>query len=243
MAQMFEDEKRYPDNSKRENFVFLGYPFTPPLAQDDYRSVMKELEQELPIRLWYFLDEVTTQELMRKIWRAILRADLCFFDISRGNPNVAFELGMSVAIGKPCITLLKTGEMNPLGGADLSYSERSEYTSRATLKETIRTLLVAKSSALRTLNKVSYHLDGAAFPYGRVEIENRLIKVVNTVYQKKKITKSGVKAIFGDDKQASLVIAALRQFDVLQLDGQRKAAKYLLADTWVEHDHEVVGVA
>jgi hypothetical protein len=32
MAQMFEDEKGYPDNAKRENFVFLGYPFTPPLA-------------------------------------------------------------------------------------------------------------------------------------------------------------------------------------------------------------------
>ena len=121
MAQMFEDEKKYPDNAKRENFVFLGYPYTPPLAQDDYRSAMKELENELPIRLWYFLDEITTQELMRKIWRAILRADLCFFDISNGNPNVSFELGMAVAITKPCITLLKTGEPNPLGGADMSY--------------------------------------------------------------------------------------------------------------------------
>jgi hypothetical protein len=135
MAQMFEDEKRYPDNARRENFVFLGYPFMPPLAQDDYRSVMRELEDELPLRLWYFLDEVTTQELMRKIWRAILRADLCFFDISNGNANVAFELGMAVATAKPCITLLRSGDPNPLGGADLSYSERAEYTSRQTLKE------------------------------------------------------------------------------------------------------------
>ena len=62
---------------------------------------------------------------MRKIWRAILRADLCIFDISNGNPNVAFELGLAAAVGKPCITLLKTGEHNPLGAADLGYSERA----------------------------------------------------------------------------------------------------------------------
>lgn len=241
MAQMFEDEKKFPDNAKRENFVFLGYPFTPPLAQDDYRSAMKELEQELPIRLWYFLDEVTTQELMRKIWRAILRADLCFFDISKGNPNVAFELGMAVAIAKPCITLLKTGELNPLGGADMSYSERAEYTSRETLKEKVRSLLAAKSSALRTINKVSYFVQSDAFDYDREEIEKRLIKVVNHVYRSKKITRAGVTKIVGSDKQAGIVLNALREHEVLQLEGQRKAAKWLMSDKWVTHDHEVVG--
>jgi len=35
MAQLFEDETKYPDNAKRANFVFLGYPFKPPLPQDD----------------------------------------------------------------------------------------------------------------------------------------------------------------------------------------------------------------
>ena len=241
MAQMFEDEKKYPDNKKRENFVFLGYPFKPPLAQDDYRGVMKELEDELPIRLWYFLDEVTTQELMRKIWRAILRSDICFFDISKGNPNVSFELGMAVAIAKPCITLLKAGEDNPLGGADLGYSERAEYTSRQTLKEKVRTLLVAKSSALRTLNSCSYYVQSDAFEYDREEIEMRLIKVVNHVYKNKKITRAGVKRIFGNDKQAGIVLNVLREHGVLQLQGQRKAAKWLMGENWVTHDHEVVG--
>ena len=74
MAQMFEDEKKYQDNNLRKNFVFLAYPYRPPLALDDYRAVTNELQQELPIRLWYFLDEITTQEMMRKIWRAILRS-------------------------------------------------------------------------------------------------------------------------------------------------------------------------
>lgn len=241
MAMMFEDEKKYPDNRKRENFVFLGYPFNPPLAQDDYSDVMKEIEAELPIRLWYFLDEVTTQELMRKIWRAILRSDLCFFDISRGNPNVSFELGMAIAINKSSITLLKTGETNPLGGSDLGYSERAEYSSKASLKEKLISLLQSKSSALRTLNKVSYFVQSDSFEYDRAEIERRLIRVVNEVYRKKKITRSGVKKIVGSDKKASIVLNALREHDVFKLEGQRKAAKWLLADSWVTHDHEVVG--
>ncbi len=104
MAQFFEEEKQYPDNATRINFVFLAYPFTPPIAQEDYNAVVREIQGEYPVRLWYFLDEVTTQELMRKIWRAILRSDLCIFDISRGNPNVAFELGLAAAIGKRCIS-------------------------------------------------------------------------------------------------------------------------------------------
>jgi len=122
MPQFFEDEKTYRDNKKRRNCVFLAYPFSSSLPRDDYSAVTRELEQELPLRLWYFLDEVTTQELMRKICRAVLRADRAFFDISKGNPNVAFELGLAVAINTPSITLLKTGEPNPLGSADLSYS-------------------------------------------------------------------------------------------------------------------------
>ena len=101
MAQFFVEEQNYPDNAPRKNFVFLAYPFTPPISQDDYNAVVKELQGELPLRLWYFLDEVTTQELMRKIWRAILRSDLCIFDITKGNPNVVFELGLAVAVGKP----------------------------------------------------------------------------------------------------------------------------------------------
>lgn len=241
MAQLFEDEKKYPDNKKRRNFIFLGYPFSPPLPQDDYRAVTRELEEELPLRLWYFLDEVTTQELMRKIWRAILRADLAFFDISRGNPNVSFELGLAVAINTPSITLLKTGEQNPLGGADLGYSERAEYSSRETLKSKIRELLGAKSNALRDLNRVSYKIQSDAFPYDRQEIESRLCKTINQIYRAKKITRAAVKKIFGDDRMAGIVLNTLREEDVVKLEGQRKAAKWMLSDNWVYHDHEVVG--
>lgn len=242
MAKLFEDEKKYPDNAQRKNFVFLAYPFTPPLAQDDYRAVMKELQKELPIRLWYFLDEVTTQELMRKIWRAILRADLAVFDISRGNPNVAFELGMAVAVNRPCITLLKTDEPNPLGGADLSYSERSEYTSRETLKARVRQLLIAKSSGLRLLHDIAYRVQSDAFKLTIEQLEEKIIQLVNQVFHNKKTSKDAARKIFGDEKNATVVMNALRESSVLQVEGTKRGAKWVFASDWVYFDHEVVGV-
>jgi len=55
MAQLFLEEQGYPDNAPRKNFVFMAYPFTPPIAQGDYNAVVKELQSEYPVRLWYFL--------------------------------------------------------------------------------------------------------------------------------------------------------------------------------------------
>jgi len=63
MAQLFEDEKKYPDNRTRDNFVFLGYPYEPALPRDDYQRVIRDLQGEVPVRLWYFLDEITTTEM------------------------------------------------------------------------------------------------------------------------------------------------------------------------------------
>jgi hypothetical protein len=241
MAQLFEDEKKYPDNAPRTNFVFLAYPFTPPIAQDDYNTVVKELQSELALRLWYFLDEITTQELMRKIWRAILRSDLCIFDITRGNPNVAFELGLAAAVGKRCITLLKTGEPNPLGAADLAYSERAEYTSRESLKARLKQLLVARSSALRLFNRVSYTIQTDPFNITRERDEQRLIEIVKHVFLHKKITRPSARAIVEDDKRATTALNALRDANVLRVEGVKKGAAWVFTDSWAHHDHEVAG--
>lgn len=239
MARLFEEEKKDPDNAPRANFVFMAYPFRPPISQDEYIAVVKELQHEYPLRLWYFLDEVTTQELMRKIWRAILRADLCIFDISKGNPNVAFELGLAAAVGKPCITLLKTGEQNPLGAADLGYSERAEYTSRETLKAKLKQLLKAKSAALRLFNDISYAMQRDAFNITREQDELNLVQVIQHVFQHKKIMTPKAREIIGDDKRAASVLNALRNGNVLRW--VKKGGTWVFTDKWVHHDHEVVG--
>jgi hypothetical protein len=241
MAQFFEDEKNYPANAPRVNFVFMAYPFSPPIPQQEYNAVVKELQSEYPLRLWYFLDEVTTQELMRKIWRAILRSDLCIFDTTNGNPNVAFELGLAAAIGKRCITLLKTGEPNPLGAADLGYSERAEYSSRETLKAKLKQLLIAKSSGLRVFYNASYAIQSDPFNLTREQDEQKLIEIVKHVFLHKRITKPKARMIVGDDKRATIALNALRDLKVLRVKGAKKGAAWVFADQWVHHDHEVVG--
>ncbi len=241
MAQLFDDERKYPDNRARDNFVFLGYPYDPALPRDDYRRVVKDLERELPVRLWYFLDEVTTAEMMRKIWRAILRSDLCIFDTSRGNPNVAFELGLALAQGKSCITVHKTGEPNPLGSADLGYAERSEYNSAGTLKDAFAKLLTTKTTALKKIKEVSYSLFESGGPKTREELETATRSLLNTVFTGRMVTKAQAEKLFGDRKLADAALNKLREFGVLQVVGQRRGAKWALANDWVYHDHEVAG--
>lgn len=241
MAQMFKDEEAFADNRSRANFVFMGYPFTPPLAKEDYAQVVKDLQEELPLRLWYFLDEVTTAELMRKVWRAILRADICVFDTSGGNPNVAFELGLAVAKDKRCMTMLKTGEPNPLGSADLSYAERMEYSSVATLKDQLRTFVFAKSSALRQLDDLSYRVAEKDPSVGRDVVLHRLTQVVTHVFNKRSITRTGASAIMKSDALTNGALEQLRGANVFQIEGQRRGSRYVFTDAWVYHDHEVTG--
>jgi nucleoside 2-deoxyribosyltransferase len=240
MAQLFREEQAYPDNAARSNFIFLAYPYTPPIAQEDYNAVVRDLEQAYPLRLWYFLDEVTTQEMMRKIWRAIL-ADLCIFDITEGNPNVAFELGLAAAVGKPCITLLKTGGRNPLGSADLGYSERAEYSSRETLKTKLQQLLIAKASALRLFKNLSYALQRNSYNITREDDEQTLIAIVNHVFWHKRITKPRARTLAGGDKRATTALNTLRDARILRVEGAKKGAAWVFSDSWVHHDHEVVG--
>ncbi len=242
MTQLFEDEKAYLDNKPRQNFVFLAYPYSPPIPLDDYRTVVSELQQEYPIRLWYFLDELTTNEMMRKIWRAILRADLAVFDISGGNPNVAFELGLSVAANRTSFTIVKNGEPNPLGSADLGYAERAEYSSVQTLKETLRKIITAKSSALKVSREVSYSLYDENLGKPRSDIESALTAVLQKVYLNKRVNKQQAVQVFGGKPLADLALNALRQKGVLQVEGAKKGAKWVFSNDWVYHDHEVAGL-
>jgi hypothetical protein len=242
MAQLFEDERRFPDNARRENFVFMGYPYSPPLPADDYRGVVAELQQELPVRFWYFLDEITTAEMMRKIWRAILRADLAIFDISGGNPNVAFELGLAVADNKKCMTILKTGEPNPLGSADLGYAERAEYTSAGTLKDKLRDVVQSQLGGLRLLNKLSYDLLPTAGTIDRPDLERRLAELLRKVFENKQVQKRQATQILGGDALATAALNAPRESDVLKVEGQKRGSRWVFTDNWTYADHEVSGV-
>lgn len=243
MSLMFEEEAKFSDNRPRSNFVFLGFPYAAPLPLDDYRKVITELEQELPIRFWYFLVEYTVDELMRKLWRGILRADLCVFDISGGNPNVSFEIGLAVARFKRCSTILKVGAENPLGRADMSYAERAEYSSAHTLKETLLRVLRSKSSALATIRQAANYLYDSSKPYTVDQIEEHILRILNEVFQHGRVTKQQAEKLVGDRALADWAMAHLRERGVLAIDGAKRGAKWVFSDSWVNRHHEVTGIA
>ena len=243
MVQMFREERAYADNSPKANFVFMGYPFSPPLPKDDYAKVVADIQTSLPVRLWYFLDEVTTAEMMRKVWRAILRADICVFDVSGGNPNVAFELGLAVATDRRCITMLKSGESNPLGTADLGYAERMEYASAETLKERLMDFLKSQNSGLRRLHELSYDLVPPDDSLSRESVQGKLVKLVTKVFNARSVTMTGAKEIMGSPELASAVLQKLRADDIVEMVGERRGARYRFGSSWVYHDHEVAGEA
>ena len=225
---MFQDETRFPDNRVRHNLIFLGYPYSPAVSADDYKKVIREIEAEFGIRMWYFLDEITTAEVMRKVWRAILRADFCIFDISDGNPNVAFELGLAVSQFKNCMTLLKTGTQNPLGSADLGYSERSEYTSVETLKEKIRAIILSKSKYIKLTREISYQIYDSNRETTREQIEHYVREVIKYIYNNKTLTTAHAQKLCGSS--------------VVEMSGTKRGAKWIFSEHYVYHDHEVAGL-
>jgi hypothetical protein len=242
MALFYSQEKSYKDNNQRKNFIFMGYPHSPPLPLDDYRKVISELESVYPIRMWYFLDEITSNEMMRKIWRSILRSDLSIFDISDGNANVSFELGLSVAIEKKAFALFKTGSKNPLGDADLGYAERLEYTSSITLKSKIEETIKSKSLAMKLFKEMSYTYFDASLNKSHVEIESLIISIVNYVFQHKTINKHTAKDLIkASAGQTSNILKGLREQGILSIIGSKRYSKYEFTGDWVYKDHEVAG--
>jgi hypothetical protein len=242
MSLMFQEEAKFSDNRPRTNFVFLGFPYASPLPLDDYRQVLTQLEATFPIRFWYFLVEYTTEELMRKLWRGILRSDLCVFDLSGGSPNVSFEIGLAVARFKRCSTILKTGAENPLGSADMAYAERAEYNSSNTLKETLTRVIKSKSTALATLRQAAQYLHDSSKPRSVDNIEALLTTIVNEVFQNGKITKQAAERIVNDRPFTDAAMNHLRERQVLAIEGSRRGAKWILGEEWVSKSHEVAGI-
>jgi hypothetical protein len=137
--------------------------------------------------------------------------------------------------------MLKTGEPNPLGGADLSYAERVEYTSVATLKDKLRALLISKSTAARKTKEVAYHIYDGGKPLNHDQLQAHTLTVLKAVYREKRINKQQAETIFGDRAFADAAINKLRELDILKMESQRRGAIYVFSDKWVYHDHEVTG--
>ena len=90
--------------AKQLKYCFVAMPFRPEL-NFFYLFIQQYLEQKHGLRVERGDARVLTKPLMDKIRDQILRADLVIGDITGGNANVFYEIGLAHAAGKPVLFL------------------------------------------------------------------------------------------------------------------------------------------
>mgnify|MGYP000303569499 CR=1 FL=1 len=88
----------------RPPYCFVVMPFRPELNYF-YLYVQKHLKEKHGLRVERGDHNVLTKALMDKIRDQIVEADVLLGDVTAGNPNVFYEIGLAHAFGKPVIFL------------------------------------------------------------------------------------------------------------------------------------------
>ena len=88
----------------RTPFCFVVMPFRPELNYF-YLYVQKHLKEKHGLRVERGDHNVLTKALMDKVRDQIIEADVLLGDVTAGNPNVFYEIGLAHAFGKPVIFL------------------------------------------------------------------------------------------------------------------------------------------
>src|SRR5215470_8795558 len=89
---------------RQQKYCFVAIPFRPEL-NFFFLYLKQHLEKNYGLRVERGDATVLTKPLMDKIREQILRADLVIGDVTGGNPNVFYELGLAHATGKPILFL------------------------------------------------------------------------------------------------------------------------------------------
>ena len=88
----------------RPPFCFVVMPFRPELNYF-YLYVQKHLKEKHGLRVERGDHNVLTKAIMDKTRDQIIEADVLLGDVTSGNPNVFYEIGLAHAFGKPVIFL------------------------------------------------------------------------------------------------------------------------------------------
>jgi hypothetical protein len=119
--------------------AFLAIPYRPQF--DAVKSCVLEACQTKNFRCEITGDLSIPGNIMDQVWHGIRGSDIVIADITGGNPNVLFEMGLSAALGKEVIIV---GEQEALP-FDIAHSRKITY-SRAKLDELKQELVAALAS-------------------------------------------------------------------------------------------------
>ena len=131
--------------------VFTLSPFKEPYNRIFADVVRPTVESITPLRCLRADDINDNSAIIEDIWRKINEARIVLADISEGNPNVFYELGIAHTVGKDAVLLLRDGERAPFDLTHLrhiSYRDTSDGLKRLAdeLRSTIGAILARPSS-------------------------------------------------------------------------------------------------
>jgi hypothetical protein len=110
--------------------------------QRHYFDVIKPLlDREFGIACYRVDEDSLPDRIDNKIYTYMLRAEFVIAEITTGNPNVMYELGMAHALNKRCV-LLTQNEHHKLP-FDVSRIAIEPYTDDESLKKYLRRVVIA----------------------------------------------------------------------------------------------------
>lgn len=127
---------------KQSNLYFVAHRFTKKRKKTLRKAIETALEK-FELIPFYADDEVKSQHVACKICEKIRISKFGIFDISGGNPNVTFELGLAWGFGKSLLIIAKRRYVSPsdLRGLDiLKYESYKDLTKK--LKTEIKSFVV-----------------------------------------------------------------------------------------------------
>ncbi|NUN15647.1 MAG: hypothetical protein HUU55_18640 [Myxococcales bacterium] len=92
------------DQSVDPRLVFVAMPFAPSFNVL-YESIEGLVQDYCHLRCWRADSESAGSRIMSDVWRATNDAIVVIADLSGGNANVFYEVGLAHAIGKPVVLL------------------------------------------------------------------------------------------------------------------------------------------
>lgn len=104
LQELTEEEKR-----AGETQVFVGHEF----HRKDLRAKVERGLQTLGLQAYFADKHLTGGYVLDKICKKIVVARASIMDLSLANPNVYFELGVSIGLNKPVFIVLKKGANVP----------------------------------------------------------------------------------------------------------------------------------
>lgn len=130
--------------------VFVLMPFDADL-DGVYKGIVKKAVKEDCGLVCRRADEYNSNKaILEDIWKAIYELRIVIADMTRNNPNVMYELGISHTIGKDTILIRQTGTDSHKLPFDLAHIRRIDYNNnaeggaslRSKLTETIKAVIV-----------------------------------------------------------------------------------------------------